>query len=179
LFWYTFQKMKDESNELAPPEASALVRREHAVELSSGRRIEAAEVEGGGELVRIRAKDGTCMLTVELTDKGPILRFEGAALEIVAPKSLDIACGTLNIEAKETARITGKKVEIEAKKGSIEVVASDDVRVEGERVLLNSTDPPLPVSWEEFAERQKAKQKLEGTASVELLPRGVKGQRDS
>jgi hypothetical protein len=71
-------------------------------------------------------------------------------------RSLDIACGELNIEAREGARIAGKKVDIEAKHGTVAIKANDDVRVEGERVLLNSTDPPLPVSWDEFNERQRA-----------------------
>jgi hypothetical protein len=147
--------MSERRDEDAPDDAP-LARREQIVQLSSGRQIEAAEIEGGAELVRIRGKDGGVVLSVELTDRGPILRFEGAALELVAPRSLDIACGELNIEAREGARISGKKVEIEARQGTATVRANDDVRVEGERVLLNSSDPPLPVSWDEFNERQRA-----------------------
>jgi hypothetical protein len=162
-----------------PRPENALARAEHVVELASGRRIEAAEIEGG-ELVRIRAKDGACVLTVELTDAGPILRFEGAALEIVAPRSLDIACGALRIEATEGATIAGKQVEIEAKRGGVTVRATDDVRVDGERVLLNSTDPPMPLSWDEYLRRQKER---EGEAlpapPLPALPPGEGGQRDS
>ncbi len=169
--------MSDPPDETPRPE-QALARREHVVDLASGRRIEAAEVEGG-EVVRIRAKDGACVLTVELTDAGPILRFEGAALEIVAPRSLDIACGTLRIEATEGATISGKHVDIEARRGGVAVRASDDVRVDGERILLNSNDPPMPLSWDEYVRRQKERDGETLPAPPPALPPGEGDQRDS
>ncbi|HVY49135.1 MAG TPA: hypothetical protein VHB21_24765 [Minicystis sp.] len=144
----------------------ALARAEHVVELASGRRIEAAAAGAGADLVRIRGRDGACVLTVEITDHGPVLRFEGAALEIVAPRSLDVACGALRIDAAEGASIRGKSLDLEATAGTVRVKANDDVRVDGERVLLNSSDPPLPISWDEYLERQKARE-----AEPHLLPR--------
>jgi hypothetical protein len=166
-----------EPRDPTPRPEQALARREHVVDLASGRRIEASEVEGG-ELVRIRAKDGACVLTVELTDAGPILRFEGAALEIVAPRSLDIACGSLRIEANEGATIAGKHVEIEARQGGVSVRATDDVRVDGERVLLNSNDPPMPLSWDEYVRRQQEREGKAEAPAPPVLPSGG-GQRDS
>ena len=34
--------------------------------------------------------------------------------------------------------------------------ANDDVAINGERVRLNSDDPPMPLTWEEFRARQAA-----------------------
>src|SRR5262245_7169691 len=124
------------------------------MDLASGRTVE-VEAGAGADLLRIRGKDGACVLVVELTDAGPVLRFEGAALELVAPRSLDVKCGALHIEATESAHIAARSVEIEAKAGGVAVRANDDVRLNGERVMLNSTGAPIPLTWEEYLARQR------------------------
>ena len=129
------------------------------VALASGGAVE-IEPRGHADLVRIRNKDGACVLTVELTEAGPVLRFEGAALELVAPRSLDVACGELRIEATGAARIGAKSVEIEARAGDVDVRANDDVRMNGERVHLNSTDPAMPLTYDEYLARKAARGEL-------------------
>ena len=47
---------------------------------------------------------------------------------------------------------------MDARPGGIELRANDDVRVTGERVLLNSDDPPMPLTWEEYEARRNERE---------------------
>ncbi|UQA54607.1 hypothetical protein [Polyangium aurulentum] len=145
--------------------------------LPSGRSIEAAS-EGGDDTLRILAPGGTCVLTVQLTAEGPVLRFEGASLQIAAAKRLELSCEELSVRAsggaaidvggdleervggsakravRGTAATTATRVDLEATPGGIDLRANDDVRIQGERVMLNSDDPPMPLTWDEYRARQ-------------------------
>jgi hypothetical protein len=118
--------------------------------LPSGRRIEA--ISGAdGDLIRVRARSGECVLTVRVTDEGPVLRFSGAAIELAAG-AIDLSCERLRVRsAGEIAMEAGAGVAIRA---------NDDVALDGERVLLNSADPPMPLTLEEHRARQRARAAL-------------------
>ncbi len=147
--------------------------------LPSGRRLE-AELDGSGaDVLRIRAHDGQCVLTVRITDEGPVLSFAGASLELDA-RRLDIACDDLRVRVaggatlaiggdvdtrvagRATHRIDGalrteaQSMALAAHPGGITVEANDDVALKGERVLLNSDDPPMPLSMAEYRARRLA-----------------------
>jgi hypothetical protein len=147
--------------------------------LPSGRRLE-AELDGSGaDVLRIRAHDGQCVLTVRITDEGPVLSFSGASLELDA-RRLDIACDDLRVRVaggaalaiggdvdtrvagRATHRIDGalrteaESMALAAHPGGITVEANDDVALKGERVLLNSDDPPMPLSMAEYRARRAA-----------------------
>jgi hypothetical protein len=118
------------------------------------------------------------VVSVRLTDQGPVLSLAGASLEIAATKTLSLSCDTLRIqaahdaavevggslhervrgsvvrEAGKSARTTACEVTLEASPGGVAIRANDDVDIVGERVRLNSEDPPMPLSWEEFRARQ-------------------------
>lgn len=115
--------------------------RERLLALSSGRRVEVVEGEAFDTLF-IHARGGQCVLAIRVTDEGPILSFQAAAL--------DIACDELAIRTKRSASITAG--------GGIDLRANDDVTIAGERVRLNSDDPPMPISWEESLARRAARE---------------------
>jgi hypothetical protein len=145
--------------------------------LASGRSIEVTE-GGAEERIQLRSTSGEVMLTVRLTDEGPVLSLSGASLEIAASKSLALSCETLHIKAardalievggslrervegsvtRETAgasTVSGREVKLEAFPGGIVLKANDDVAINGERVLLNSDDRPMPRTWEEHRARR-------------------------
>lgn len=106
--------------------------------------------ERGEECIAVRAASGDCLLHVRLTDAGPVLRFEGAALELDATGDVSIACGTLRVAARDAVAIGARDVSIEATRGGVRVHADDDVELDGERVLLNCADRPQQLSWEAF-----------------------------
>ncbi len=154
---------------------SPLAVREELITLPSGRSF---SLDQSSDTLIFRAPNGTCMLQVELTDQGPRLRFESAAIEIVAPRSVSIAserveliAGSLSVDvardlteriggdarrvALGTASVAGADLEMEACTGTAAIRANDDVEVTGERVRLNCDDPPMPVSWEEHQRRSR------------------------
>ncbi|WP_434045857.1 MULTISPECIES: hypothetical protein [Sorangium] len=161
---------------LAPVPGAALAAPARVV-LASGRSIEIAE-EGAEERIQIRAAAGQLLVSIRLTDEGPVLSLSGASLEIAAAKTLSLSCDTLRIQASQdaavevggslhervrgsvvreagkSARTTAREVRLEASPGGVEIRANDDVDIVGERVRLNSEDPPMPLSWEEFRARQ-------------------------
>ncbi|WP_437999774.1 hypothetical protein WMF26_07560 [Sorangium sp. So ce185] len=162
---------------LAPAPGAELAPPARVVPLASGRSIEIAE-EGAGERIQIRAAAGQILVSIRMTDDGPVLSLAGASLEIAAAKTLSLSCDTLQIQAAQdaaievggslhervrgsavreagrSARTTAREVKVEASPGGVEIRANDDVDIVGERVRLNSEDPPMPLSWEEFRARQ-------------------------
>ena len=170
-----------------PGQTTALAQ---SVVLPSGRAI---EVQSGPEadVLRFRAPNGECVLTIHLTDAGPVVRVAAAALEVSVPKRLSIDCEEFHLRAAGGATIDvggdlqehvggsvhrvargdsiseAQHVRVDARPGGIELRANDDVRVTGERVLLNSDDPPMPLTWEEYeARRNEREGKRIGPASL-------------
>ncbi|WP_437572021.1 hypothetical protein [Sorangium sp. So ce542] len=166
-----------EAGALAPAPGAELAPPARVVPLASGRSIEIAE-EGAGERIQIRAAAGQILVSIRMTDDGPVLSLAGASLEIAAARTLSLSCDTLQIQAAQdaaievggslhervrgsavreagrSARTTAREVKLEASPGGVEIRANDDVDIVGERVRLNSEDPPMPLSWEEFRARQ-------------------------
>ncbi|MFO0757670.1 MAG: hypothetical protein U0359_14330 [Byssovorax sp.] len=149
------------------------------VALRSGRQIEIGG-EGGEEWITVRSPSGEHLVTMRLGDAGPIFSFSRGSLAIEAAEELSLSAGTLAIEATGSASIQvggdlheevggatlrrsggtstthAKSIAIEATPGGIDVKAAGEVRLDGERIRLNSDDPPMPLTWEELRTRQGA-----------------------
>jgi hypothetical protein len=147
------------------------------VVLPSGRTIE-VHSESDADVLRFRAPSGECVLTIHVTDAGPVVRLGAAALEVRAATRLSLDCDEFQLRATKSAAIDvggdliervggsahrvvrgeatleARHARVEARPGGIELRANDDVRVTGERVLLNSDDPPMPLTWEEYEARR-------------------------
>ena len=147
------------------------------ITLTSGHRVEIDE-QRAGETLTIRSSGGQTMLSVHLTDAGPVVTLSGATLEIVAAGSLALRCdhfdlkagsasinvagdlmervgGNADRQAAGTSTLAARAIGIEAAPGGVSITANDDVDVKGERVRLNSEDPPMPLSWDEYQARQQ------------------------
>jgi hypothetical protein len=130
------------------------------VKLVSGRSV--VVLQGAGEeRVEVRSVNGDLVLSLRLTDEGPVFSLAGASFEIGAAKSLRLtadkihlaARGDLVLESGNTLRAGGRDVEVVAHPGEVAIRANDDVDITGERVRLNSDDPPMPQSIEEHRAR--------------------------
>lgn len=122
-------------------EASAPVRRTlrfgYALEVVEGARA---------DLLQLAAPDGRLCLTIRLDPAGPQVEVHGATLAVSAQKSLRLACESLEIEVETdismraggTIQTEGFSQVVRARRGDVHVVANDDVRIDGERVHLNS-----------------------------------------
>jgi hypothetical protein len=131
--------------------------------VADGDRSEALELMGrqrlvisrrpGGELVQFLNSKGKVTLSVELTEQGPVLRFEGASLVLQAAGELAIeaehlqlrgrsgvslsTAGDLTFHAEGDLHSEARIQNLTAALGNVNVRANDDVRILGERVRVN------------------------------------------
>jgi hypothetical protein len=170
------------------PRAAA---QEHGVEPERPRETEAqivtfrsgyhAEIRRGRseESLTLRTRDGQLMLAIEMTDRGPLLRLSGGALQISAASTLSLEASHLELSAESAtvdvrgdlvervggdasrevaggASLLARDIALQATRGGVAVKANDDVDLDGERVRLNCDPAPMPLSWDEFRQRQRA-----------------------
>jgi hypothetical protein len=134
--------------------------RDHtSIALPGGRSIALTDDK---HVLRIADQHGAIELEVELRDTGPVVRVRAAALQVETSGPLLLGCerfelraregirlasdgdfianagGDLDLRASGLAHCEGKAVRIRARNGEAQIEAQDDVRLEGERVLLNS-----------------------------------------
>lgn len=128
--------------------------------LPSGR---AVTVEGGGsERLVVRGPAGDVELAIRFTPAGPVLSFSAAAIELSSAGDIKMDCERLQVHARSevvvasdgdlresvagarvsevggAASLDAHSVQIASRRGDVAVTANDDVRIDGERVLLNS-----------------------------------------
>ncbi len=117
-----------------------------------GLEVRASDGSGRASALDVRAPDGRVCLTIRLDDGGPRVEITAASLSVraddlalEAKKDLALrAGGGILLEAQGALVSRALEQHIEATRGDILVEANDDVRLEGERVRLNSPDaPPL------------------------------------
>lgn len=119
-----------------------------------------ADSEGG--VLSIVDAAGALELVIDLRAEGPIVRVRAAALQVETEGEISLGCERFELRAREGVRLVsdgdfstsvagdvdcragglahweGKAVRIRARRGEAQIEAQDDVRIEGERVLLNS-----------------------------------------
>jgi len=113
----------------------------------------AVETDPAGSVIRLVGADGQMTLTVHITPAGPVLQFGGAGLAIQADGDLAVSARRLVLHGREevtvctdgdlTVRATGdlhssaRIQNLTAELGNVNVKANDDVRLNGERVMVN------------------------------------------
>jgi uncharacterized protein (DUF2345 family) len=101
----------------------------------------------------ITGADGRVSLTITVTDQGPVLHLEGAGLMIRTDGNLAINAKSLAIHGRDGIALTSggdahicvdgdlttraRIQNITAELGNVNVQANDDVRIDGERILMN------------------------------------------
>lgn len=139
------------------------------LQLASGHRV---TVDRTTSTLVVESGSGEAVLTVELTESGPVLRMTGAKLAIEATEELALRADRLSVQARQanldvaerldvqvgsdaqlcargTMSLEGRCVSVNAREGGMWLHANDDVDVRGERVRLNSDDPPMPIDYDE------------------------------
>ena len=116
--------------------------------------------------VRIVAPNGMLCLKIHMEQDGPRIEVAGQDLRVRAEGDLHFDCarfevnassdvslssggditqkarGDLNLTAQGDLKSAAFAQEIRATRGDVHVVANDDIRIDGERVRLNSPDLP-------------------------------------
>lgn len=122
--------------------------------------INRTEAEGRNHLM-IKSPQGLVELEVTLTEKGPVLHFNTADLQISSSGKIVFDCdmfhvhanqeirqeshgnltnevaGDLKMNAKQDVDIRGRVCQFKATRGDVKIEANDDVRAKGERIRLN------------------------------------------
>jgi len=128
--------------------------------LASGR--EARLSQGpDDDLLVVTAPDGRIELRIRFTDHGPVLDFEAIALRLASTGDVSVQCGKFKVAAADSIQMTsagdivqeaggdlsshaaGKAhldahaVEVQSRRGNVDLKANDDVCLNGERIKLN------------------------------------------
>lgn len=127
-----------------------------SIDLAHGHTL-AIDRKPGTERLEIVSNQGQVMLTIEMTPKGPVLKFHGASisvhtdgeltldakhLNLQGRQSVNILSGDeLNLDAKGPARSKASVHQITAADGDVNIKANDDVRINGERCMVNCDKP--------------------------------------
>jgi hypothetical protein len=97
------------------------------------------------KVLRLTAPDGRVCLKIALGPEGPTVELSAAALSVATDGDLSIDCERFQVNARQeivTEAVAQRHV---ARLGGIDLVANDDVALEGERIRLNSPDVrPMP-----------------------------------
>lgn len=129
------------------------------ISLPGGRVLTLAE---SSRALHIADPNGVIELEIQLCDTGPVVRVRAADLQVEASGKLTVGCERFELRAREGIHMTsdrdltasvagdldcragrhahweGKSVRVRASRGEAQLEATDDVRVDAERILLNS-----------------------------------------
>lgn len=107
--------------------------------LGSGRRVR-VHFDERDELVEIVEPDGNAVLTVRLTEDGPVVSIQGARLELRATESITMDSEEVRIRARKDAVVESDGALAIRSRGQMDVRSDDDVSVRGEMIYLNCDD---------------------------------------
>ena len=106
------------------------------LQLDSGRQILIYSDEKE-ELLEIIAPKGEVVMTVRLTDAGPIVTVKGAQLTLKATETLALDANKIKITARQEAVVESKgNLKVESSK-KLDIHSEDDIRVVGKMIHLN------------------------------------------
>jgi len=151
----------------SPPLAvEAAARREERVPLRFGKLLQVTS-EGDYEQIVLLGKTGRVELTIEVTETGAKVFVDAEDLALRAKKKVSVECDVFDVSARkiearatESATIEAPDASVHATEGDLSLRANDDVKVNGERVLLNSDGEMRVPEWmkrELGAKRAEAK----------------------
>lgn len=146
-----------------------------SVALTSGRRYELS-AEPEGDRLTVVGRRGEVLLRVTMTDRGPLLSFESAEIEIAAARRLALSADEIAVEARkgmsttvggdarETVagtrhaairgedRVEAAAVQVQASERSVQVRAMGKIALDGEHIGLNDDPCPRPFEWSAIAD---------------------------
>jgi uncharacterized protein (DUF2345 family) len=127
-----------------------------AIDLAHGHSL-AIDRKQGTERLEIVSNQGQVMLTIEMTPKGPVLKFHGASISVHTDGELTLDAKQLNLQGRESVNIlSGDEINLEANgharskasvqqiiaaDGNVNIKANDDVRISSERCIVNCDTP--------------------------------------
>jgi uncharacterized protein (DUF2345 family) len=106
------------------------------LQLDSGHQI-LIQFDGKEERLEILEPKGEVVMSVRLTETGPVVTVKGAHLELKATETLSLDAKKIKIKAQEEAVVESKgDLKIDSSK-KLDIHAEDDIRVVGKMIHLN------------------------------------------
>ncbi len=107
--------------------------------LPSGRSI-TARVGDEGEAIEIHSPEGQLELSISLTEEGPVLRLQGARLELISPDSVSVQCREFEVATSSSVQLRANGA-IDMQSGSdISTKSAGQTFIDGDFVNLNCRD---------------------------------------
>jgi len=106
------------------------------MQLDSGRQIivESTEKE---ELIHIVEPKGDIVMSVRMTDAGPVVTVRGVHLELKSTETITLEAKEIKIRAEENASVKSKgSLEVDSAK-KMDIHSDDEIRVDGKMIHLN------------------------------------------
>lgn len=123
----------------------------HDIALAGGHRLQ-IEATPGGSLLRLSGGAGATLLSLLITERGPVLQLEGA-LTIAATGDIALEGERVGIRGRAGVAISSggdlrtsaagdlvseaRTQSLRSTLGDVDIKANDDVRLKGERIRLN------------------------------------------
>lgn len=120
-------RQKNEADEHAP---------KSEIQFDSGHQVRVHD-RADKELIEVREPDGDVVVTIRMTQDGPVISAKGAKLELKSTQRIALDAKTIEIRAEEKAVVESDGgLEIGSSK-QMEIHSEDDVRVNGKTIHLN------------------------------------------
>jgi hypothetical protein len=106
------------------------------IQLDSGRQIivDSGEKE---ELIQIVEPKGEIVMTVRMTDSGPVVTVRGAHLELKSTETITLDAKKVTIHAQEEAVVESEgSLEVDSAK-KMDIHSDDEIRIDGKMIHLN------------------------------------------
>ena len=145
-----------------------------SIALTSGRRYELSATPNGDHLTVV-GRRGEVLLRVTMTDKGPLLSFESAEIDLHSTRRLALSADEIDIDARRSLRthvggdshthvagtrhvhiggqdrLEASAVALQASERGVEVRAMGRIALDGEHIGLNDDPCPRPFDWSKIA----------------------------
>ena len=116
--------------------SDAALDKKKRMRLDSGRQI-IVHSDEKEELIQIAEPEGEIVMTVRMTDAGPVVTVRGAHLELKSTESITLEAKKITIHAQEEAVVESEgRLEIDSAK-KMDIHSDNEIRVEGKMIHLN------------------------------------------
>ncbi len=168
----------EEASTVDPLAFDMAQRREERILLRHGKLLQVTSEQEHDRVVLI-GKTGRIELTLEITESGAKVVVDAADLAIRAKNKVAVECDTFEVSARQfvaratqSATIEAPDAAMHATEGDLSLRANDDVKINGERVLLNS-DGDLHVP--EWMKKELGAKPAHDRAEVKVAAADVSG----
>jgi hypothetical protein len=100
----------------------------------------AMALDGDRKVLRLTAPDGRVCLKIALLPEGPLVELSAVALAVATEGDVTVDCERFCVNARQEIVTEAEAQHHRARLGGIDLVANDDVSLQGERIRLNAPE---------------------------------------